>query len=265
MNKFLIELFDVATDNFGLSLILYTLLVKAFLFPLYYGQMRSAARMQAVQPKLLEIRRRWAGNQEKINMETSRLYIEEEINPLAGLLPSFAQIPIFLALYRSITQLSETDPHFRESFLWIPSLIGPTFERGYGLGWLTAFGGPEDLDLTAKAIYTILPVLLVLSQVVNQKVNMPEQEEENWLTKTISYLPFLSGLTAMSSPAGIGVYWFTNSVLSFGQSILVKDMLKNQGLDMKELRERNMAALKDPEANAAELKQKENEAEKRAK
>ena len=178
LNKLIIELLDVVTDNFGLSIILYTLIIKAFLFPLYYSQMESSARMQAVQPKMLEIRRKWAGDQEKINMETSRLYIDEQINPLASLLPSFAQVPVFLALYRSITQLSENDPHFKDGFLFIPSLVGPTFERGYGLGWLTAFGGAEDLDPTAKAIYLILPALLVLSQVVNQKVNMPEQEEE---------------------------------------------------------------------------------------
>ena len=77
-----------------------------------------------LQPKIMEIRRRWGSNQEKVTMETSRLYIEEGISPWAPLLPSFAQIPIFIALYRSIQQLQE-DPHFAESFLWIPSLAGP--------------------------------------------------------------------------------------------------------------------------------------------
>lgn len=215
--------------------------------------MLSSAKMQAVQPKLLDIRRKWAGNQEKINSETSKLYIEENINPLAGLLPSFAQVPVFLALYRSISELSESDPHFKDGFLFIPSLIGPTFERGYGLGWLTAFGGPEDLDLATKVLYMIPPLLLVASQVINQKVNIPEEEEENWATRFISALPILSGITAMSSPSGISLYWLTNSCLSFGQSFLVKDILRQQGYCFKELRKNNKLATMDPVGNALRI------------
>ena len=120
--------------------------------------MRSSARTMLLQPKILEIRRRWAGDQDKITAETSRLYLEEDINPLAPLLPSFAQIPIFIALYRSITSLEE-DPHFRENFFFIPSLAGPMFEKGYGLGWLT----DDGMDIGTKGLYLIVPALLVAS------------------------------------------------------------------------------------------------------
>jgi YidC/Oxa1 family membrane protein insertase len=84
--------------------------------------------MQRAQPKLVEIRRRWASDPEKMNKETARLYVEEGINPFAGFVPALIQIPVFISLYRSILQLSETDPHFSEGFLWIPSLSGPLTE-----------------------------------------------------------------------------------------------------------------------------------------
>lgn len=123
-----------------------------------------------LQPKIVEIRRRWGNDQEKVNTEQSRLYLEEGISPWAPLLPSFAQIPIFIALYRSIQQLSTTDPHFAESFLWIPSLAGPNPEGAAGLTWLVS----PDMDLTTKAIYMLVPLLLVGTQVINIRINQPD-------------------------------------------------------------------------------------------
>lgn len=114
--------------GFGLSLIIFTCFVKLLIFPLYEGQLRSTAKQQKVQPKIIEIQRRFGADKEKMNMEMSRFYIEEGINPLAALWPAFVQIPIFIALYRSITQLAQTDEHFKEGFLWVPSLAGPNTE-----------------------------------------------------------------------------------------------------------------------------------------
>ena len=77
-------------DDFGFAIIIFTFITKTFLYPLYFNQMKASARTMQLQPKILEIRRRWGNNQEKVTMETSRLYIEEGISPWAPLLPSFA-------------------------------------------------------------------------------------------------------------------------------------------------------------------------------
>ena len=127
------------------------------------------------------------------------------------------------------------EPHFTENFFFIPSLAGPTFEKGYGLGWLL----DGDMDIGTKALYLVVPALLVASQIVNQQLNLPENQKQNAATRIIAFLPFLSGITASSSPAGIGLYWLTNSCVSLVQSQVVKGLLANEGLDMKAIQKKN--------------------------
>jgi YidC/Oxa1 family membrane protein insertase len=77
-----------------------------------------------------------------------------------------------------------------------------------------------------------MPLLLVATQVASQKYNTPPTKNESLAMKIVEFLPVLSGLTALSSPAGLSIYWMTNTVLSFAQSILVKAKLKEEGLDV---------------------------------
>ena len=93
--------------------------------------------------------------------------------------------------------------------------------------------GAPDLGWTTAALYLIAPILLVSTQVVSQKINMPPVQGENLLTRSIAFLPLISGLTALSSPAGMTVYWLSNSVLTLGQSVYVREKLKDEGLDIK--------------------------------
>lgn len=114
-NKLFIELIDSSlehylnmnTNAFGLSLILYTCLIKTLIYPLYEGQLRSTARMRKVQPIMKEIQQRHQGDQEKMNAEMTRMYLDEGINPLQGFATAIVQLPIFVSLYKSIIQLSE--------------------------------------------------------------------------------------------------------------------------------------------------------------
>lgn len=136
LNKLLIEVldssfehyFDLSTNAFGLSLILYTCLVKTLIYPLYEGQLRSTARMRKVQPLMREIQMRHQNDPEQMNAEMTRMYLEEKINPLQGFATAIVQLPIFVSLYKAIIQLSEQDQHFKQSFLWIPSMVGPQYE-----------------------------------------------------------------------------------------------------------------------------------------
>ena len=173
MNKLLIELLDatleqdlgVQANAFGLSLILYTCLVKTLIYPLYEGQLRSTARMRKVQPVMREIQRKYQNDQEKMNAEMTRMYIEEEINPLQGFATAIVQLPIFVSLYKSIIQLSEQDEHFKQSFLWIPSMVGPQYPETYGMGWLTSLqNGAPEIGWGQAALYLLAPALLIAVQ-----------------------------------------------------------------------------------------------------
>ena len=117
----------------------------------------------------------------------------------------------------------------------MPSLAGPNADGEVGLDWLLHLNDGLPGHENDALFYLIIPFLLVSSQILSQKLSMPAtaNKQENFLTILIEYLPWLSFLTAVSSPAGIGVYWLTNSILSLGQSVYVKEKLKNEGLDMK--------------------------------
>jgi YidC/Oxa1 family membrane protein insertase len=123
----LINAFHLTHDEFGVSLIIYTFIVKLFIFPLYEGQLRSSAKMTKVAPRVRRIQQKYAAqeNKEKMNEELAMIYTKEGINPIATILPVFVQLPIFVSLYKAITQLAKEDSHFQDPFLWIPSLAGP--------------------------------------------------------------------------------------------------------------------------------------------
>lgn len=121
VNKLFIELIDSTFENdfglsanaFGFALIVYTVAIKTLIYPLYEGQLRSTARMRKVQPVMREIQRKYGNDQERMNAEMTRMYIEEKINPLQGFATAIVQLPIFVSLYKAIIQLSEQDEHFK--------------------------------------------------------------------------------------------------------------------------------------------------------
>ena len=126
--------------------------------------------MQKIQPKIIEIQKQFDYNKEKMNAKIADLYKAEGVNPWASLVPVLFQLPIYVVLYKSILQLSESDPHFEEGFLWIPSLAGPNPEGEFTLEWLLKIGSAgHEYDI----LYLIVPILLVSSQILSQKLNEP--------------------------------------------------------------------------------------------
>lgn len=165
-----------------------------------------------------------------MNQELAMIYAKNNINPIATILPVFVQLPIFVSLYKAITQLSTEDVHFQDPFLWVPSLSGPQFDTGYGITWM------QHIAENNNYLYLIMPLLLVGAQVFSQKFNAPSgPKNESMAMKVVEFLPVISGLTALSSPAGLSIYWLTNTVLSFGQGLFVKAKLKEEGLDMEQM------------------------------
>lgn len=171
-----------------------------------------------------------------MNAEMTRMYIEEKINPLQGFATAIVQIPLFVSLYKSIIQLSEQDVHFKESFLWIPSMVGPQYSQTYGMSWLTSLqNGAPEMGWSQAALYLIAPAILIAIQITIQAVNSPPIREQTFATRSIQLIPFMSGLTALASPAGMSVYWVTNAALSLVQSVTVRNKLRGEGLDMWEM------------------------------
>ncbi|MFQ6637376.1 hypothetical protein Gotur_014173 [Gossypium turneri] len=216
---------------YGFAIILLTVLVKAATFPLTRKQVESAMAMRSLQPQIKAIQQRYAGDQERIQLETARLYKVAGINPLAGCLPTLATIPVWIGLYRALSNVAD-EGLLTEGFFWIPSLAGPTTiaarQNGSGISWLFPFvDGHPPLGWSDTFAYLVLPVLLVISQYVSVQImqsaqsNDPNMKNSQALTK---FLPLMIGYFALSVPSGLSLYWFTNNLLSTAQQVWLQKL-----------------------------------------
>eukprot|EP01025_Chloroclados_australasicus_P047623 TRINITY_DN53621_c0_g1_i1.p1 TRINITY_DN53621_c0_g1~~TRINITY_DN53621_c0_g1_i1.p1 ORF type:complete len:487 (+),score=59.06 TRINITY_DN53621_c0_g1_i1:38-1462(+) len=219
--------------TYGWSIILLTVIIKVVTFPLTRTQVESAMAMQAVKPRVDAIKRRFKEDKDRIQQETARLYAKASINPLAGCLPSLATIPIFLGLYRSLTNVADEGLLDQEGFYWLPSLAGPTSvaarQAGTSMSWLYPFvDGHPPVGWDEASKYLILPVLLVLIQYLSTSIISPpvDPNDENANTQKIlvSFLPLFIGWFALNLPSGLSLYYFSNIALSSAQQIYFRKL-----------------------------------------
>ncbi|GKV50186.1 hypothetical protein SLEP1_g56899 [Rubroshorea leprosula] len=216
---------------YGFAIILLTVIVKVATFPLTKQQVESTLAMQNLQPKIKAIQQRYAGNQERIQLETSRLYRQAGVNPLAGCLPTLATIPVWIGLYQALSNVAN-EGLLTEGFFWIPSLGGPTTiaarQSGAGISWLIPFvDGHPPLGWHDTAAYLVLPVLLVVSQYVSMELMKPPQTDDPAQKNTLlvfKFLPLMIGYFSLSVPSGLSIYWFTNNILSTAQQVWLRKL-----------------------------------------
>ncbi|XP_047330518.1 inner membrane protein PPF-1, chloroplastic [Impatiens glandulifera] len=216
---------------YGFAIILLTVLVKIATLPLTKQQVESTLAMQNLQPKIKAIQERYKGNQERIQLETSRLYKQAGVNPLAGCLPTLATIPVWIGLYQALSNVAN-EGLLTEGFFWIPSLGGPTSiaarQSGSGVSWLFPFvDGHPPLGWGDTTAYLVLPVLLVASQFISMEIMKPPQSDDPSQKNTLlvlKFLPFMIGYFALSVPSGLSIYWFTNNLLSTAQQVWLRKL-----------------------------------------
>ncbi|CAM9700533.1 unnamed protein product, partial [Ectocarpus sp. 8 AP-2014] len=163
---------------YGISIICFTLFVKGITFPLTYQQLSSTTKMQTLGPKVKELQARYANNPEAANQAVQQLYQTENVNPLAGCLPALAQIPIFISLYRSLLNLAKENK-LTESFLWIPSLEGPTFDSPPTemMSWIKDWSdGAPKLGWHDTIAYMTIPIILVITQSISTRIMQPAKD-----------------------------------------------------------------------------------------
>ncbi|KAK3160352.1 hypothetical protein QOZ80_1BG0058400 [Eleusine coracana subsp. coracana] len=216
---------------YGFAIILLTIIVKGATLPLTKKQVESTLAMQNLQPQIKAIQQRYAGNQERIQLETARLYKQAGVNPLAGCFPTLATIPVWIGLYQALSNVAN-EGLLTEGFFWIPSLGGPTTiaarQSGSGISWLFPFvDGHPPLGWHDTIAYLVLPVLLVVSQYISMEIMKPPQSDDPSQKNTmlvLKFLPFMIGYFSLSVPSGLSIYWFTNNVLSTAQQVWLRKM-----------------------------------------
>lgn len=219
--------------SYGYSIILLTLLVKTATYPLFKAQIESTLATQSLKPRIDNIKARYGDQKDKIQRETSRLYEQAGVNPLAGCLPSLATIPIFIGLYRSLTNVASEGLLDTEGFYWIPSLAGPTSiaarQSGAGTAWLFPFvDGHPPVGWHDAQAYCVLPVLLVVVQYISTSIVSPpidpNAENANVQRAILTFLPLMIGWFALNVPSGLSLYYMSNTVLTSAIQIWLKKL-----------------------------------------
>ena len=174
--------------NWGISIILLTMLIKLLFFPLSNIGYRSMARMRNLQPRLAALREQHGQDRQRMSQEMMSIYRREKINPLGGCLPILIQMPVFLALY------------------WV-LLESVELRHAPFFGWIQ--------DLSVMDPWYVLPVLMGLSMYVQQKLN--PQPPDPMQAKILLWLPAVMTVLFLFFPAGLVLYWLVNNVLSMAQ------------------------------------------------
>lgn len=193
--------------NYGITLIIFTVIVRLCLFPLYANQIKHTAKMGNVQPKMQEIQKKYANDKEEMNKKMMELYQQENFNPMRGCLPMLIQFPIIIGLFtllRNPMKFMDSSPEMlmavHEKFFWIPDLSQPDL-------W-------------------ILPILAgittFLSFSITQAQNNPgaaANNQMNGMMKMMRYfMPIMIVWMGRSFPAGLTLYWFTGNLFTILQS-----------------------------------------------
>ena len=193
------------TGNYGIAIILITVLQKIAFHPLTHKSLKSMQAMQAIQPKVQALQERFKNNPQKKQEETMALYRKHGVNPMGGCLPMVVQIPIFIALYNALSNSVEM---WQARFLWIRDLTQPD-----SLFALSVWGGYEFHA-------NILALLMGVSMWVQQKMSPPAGDPRQ-AQMMLWMMPILFTFMFWGFPSGLVLYWFVNNILQVGQQWLI--------------------------------------------
>ena len=178
--------------NWGWSIIILTIVIKAAFFRLSAASYRSMAKMRKVAPKMQTIKERFGDDRQKMSQEMMKLYKTEKVNPMGGCLPILVQMPVFIALYWVL--LESVEIRHAPFILWLN-------------------------DLSVKDPYFILPLLMGVSMFIQQKLNPTPPDPMQ--AKVMQWLPVIFTFMFLWFPAGLVLYWVVNNTLSIVQQYII--------------------------------------------
>ena len=215
-------------NAWGISIVGMTVIIKVLTYPLTKQQLTSTNRMQALQPTIKEIQAKYQSNPEVMNQKIAEVYQENEVNPLAGCIPSIVQIPVFIGLYRGILNLAKADK-LEESFLWLPNLEGPTYgaDPAHGSDWILKGweGGVPTLGWHDTIAFASIPIILVVSQSLSMQIMTPKVEGGPEQPAFLKFLPLLIGWFSLNVPAALGIYWVANNFITTAISVQIRQSM----------------------------------------
>lgn len=205
----LMNLFKKVTGNYGIAIILVTVLIKILFYPLTRKSFTAMRDMQRVQPKLEALKKKYAKDKERMNRELMTLYRTEGINPLGGCLPMVLQIPVFFALYQVL--LNSIELRHAPFLFWINDLSSPEFLY--------------DLHLAGFTLpIRLLPLIMGVTMVLQQKMTPSTMDKTQ--QQIMMVMPVMFTFLFWGFPAGLVLYWLINNVISISQQWYINRGLK---------------------------------------
>lgn len=201
-SRIIIWFADLFGGSYGIGIIVFTLIIRLILLPVMHHQTKSTKKMSEMQPQLKVLQEKYASKdtdtQNKLKEETSKLYAEAGVNPVAGCLPLLIQMPVLIAMYQAI---SRTEVLKTGNFLW--------------------------MNLGAPDPYFILPVLAAVLTYATTKLSTMSQAESNPTTTSMMYImPALILFMGITLPSALSLYWVVGNAFSVGQTLLLNNPFK---------------------------------------
>lgn len=198
-SRFIIALSELFGNNYGVGIIIFTIIIRVILIPLNYFQTKSTQKMQKIQPQVKALQEKYPSKdtqtRELLQAETSRLYSENGVNPYAGCLPALVQMPVMIALYQAI---SRTEILSSSNFLW--------------------------MNLGERDPYFVLPILAAILTYFTSKLTMMSQVDGGGQTKVMLYMmPALILFMGSTLPSALSLYWVISNAFSVGQTLILNN------------------------------------------
>ncbi len=209
--------------NFGLGILLTTIVVKLLLFPLVYQSFKSMAKMRGLQPKMKELQDRYAADKQRQQQEILKLYQTEKINPVAGCVPILLQIPVFFALYKTLTVTIEM--RHAPFYGWINDLSARDATSIFNLFGMLPFEVSTTF-LNGFLIIGAWPILYGVSMWALQALSPPPTDPTQ--AQIFRFLPVVFTFLFAGFPAGLVIYWTWSNTLSILQQYVI---MRRQGVE----------------------------------
>ena len=211
----MLHFFYQLLGNYGLAILLLTLLVKLVFFPLANKSYRAMSKMKKLQPEMMRLREQFSDDKMRMNQELMALYKKEQVNPMSGCLPIVVQIPVFFALYKVL--FVSIEMRHAPFFGWIQDLSAPDPTSVFNLFGLVPWDPPAFLMIG------IWPLLMGATMLLQTKLN--PQPADPMQAKVMMFLPLMFIFLFATFPAGLVIYWTWNNVLSIAQQwVIMKRM-----------------------------------------
>ena len=253
--KWMLNLLYKIIPNYGVGIILLTIILKLLLWPLSKKSTESTAKMAALNPQLEELKIKYKDNPQKLNQETADLYKQEGINPMGGCLPLLIQFPILIAFYGLLNK------HFElRGAMFIP-------------GWISDLSVPEtvftlsfSIPLLGSEIH-LLPIIYTVSMILSMKManGQSKNTAQGGTMAFMTYgMPILFFFILYSAPSGLLLYWTVSNLLSIGQQIYVNKVVKNRPPKEEKKEEKVPEAVRKYQEKLKKIEEDKAKAEKEA-